>query len=167
MTNYTTEWHTASTVSDRHQYLSCRQVYVWIVTGDNHVIIVSKDGNTWQLPGGKPEVSETYLQAAIREVSEETGLDISTQQDALQFIGYQVVTEPGEATSPYIQVRFALQLEAKADELVLYIGAEDANQSVEDSIALVKAVSPTEIATYIPWLPGSAEYAAFQQTTSR
>jgi len=36
-------------------------------------------GNKWGIPGGKVEKNETPLQAAIREVKEETGYDISKQ----------------------------------------------------------------------------------------
>lgn len=35
--------------------------------------------NKWGIPGGKIEKNETPLQAAIREVKEETGFDISQQ----------------------------------------------------------------------------------------
>lgn len=41
----------------------------------NHIL----EGNKWGIPGGKVEKNETILQAAIREVKEETGLDISQQ----------------------------------------------------------------------------------------
>lgn len=36
-------------------------------------------GNKWGIPGGKIDKNETALQAAIREVKEETGYDISNQ----------------------------------------------------------------------------------------
>jgi|688.fasta_scaffold68198_4 mutator protein MutT len=36
-------------------------------------------GNKWGIPGGKVDKGETPLQAAIREVKEETGYDISKQ----------------------------------------------------------------------------------------
>lgn len=36
-------------------------------------------GNKWGIPGGKVEKNETPIQAAIREVKEETGYDISKQ----------------------------------------------------------------------------------------
>lgn len=36
-------------------------------------------GNKWGIPGGKVDKDETALQAAIREVKEETGFDISKQ----------------------------------------------------------------------------------------
>ncbi len=37
-------------------------------------------GNSWGIPGGKINKSETPLQAAIRETLEETGFDISKQR---------------------------------------------------------------------------------------
>lgn len=37
-------------------------------------------GNKWGIPGGKVNKDETPLQAAIREVKEETGYDISNQR---------------------------------------------------------------------------------------
>lgn len=42
-------------------------------------------GNKWGVPGGKIEKNETRLQAAIREVKEETGYDISKQ--AIEDVG--------------------------------------------------------------------------------
>lgn len=36
-------------------------------------------GSKWGIPGGKVDKGETHLQAAIREVKEETGCDISKQ----------------------------------------------------------------------------------------
>ncbi|SFB61670.1 8-oxo-dGTP diphosphatase [Cohnella sp. OV330] len=41
------------------------------------ILIVNNTGNSsWSLPGGAVEVDKTLEQAAIREVKEETGLDV-------------------------------------------------------------------------------------------
>ena len=44
------------------------------------VLVVNQNGNSWSLPKGHLEAGETELQAAIREIQEETGLK------SLQFI---------------------------------------------------------------------------------
>ncbi|WP_397453868.1 NUDIX hydrolase [Pseudomonas sp. NA-150] len=41
---------------------------------DNRVLYVRKAKSNWVLPGGKIEAGETPAQAALRELSEETGL---------------------------------------------------------------------------------------------
>ncbi len=56
---------------------------VYIVNGDNILLMHRQNnksqGNKWGIPGGKVEKGETPLQAAIREVKEKTGFDISKQ----------------------------------------------------------------------------------------
>lgn len=50
---------------------------------DGKVLLVRKADDKWNLPGGKVESGEKPLQAAVRELSEETGLET----DSLQFLG--------------------------------------------------------------------------------
>ncbi|MFJ1256387.1 NUDIX hydrolase [Cupriavidus sp. CuC1] len=40
----------------------------------DRVLLVSKDGNKWALPGGRPSKDETFADAAGRELEEETTL---------------------------------------------------------------------------------------------
>ena len=58
-------------------------VGVWIFNPDGQVLLgrrLAVHGHgTWGLPGGKMEFGETPIKTAIREVKEETGLDISEQ----------------------------------------------------------------------------------------
>ena len=68
---------------------------VFIENGDKILLLHRQDnksqGNKWGIPGGKVDKGETALQAAIREVKEETGYDISNQPiDSLKtvFIEY-------------------------------------------------------------------------------
>jgi 8-oxo-dGTP diphosphatase len=46
-----------------------------ICTRDGQVLYVRKPKSRWNLPGGRIEAGETPEQAAMRELSEETGLE--------------------------------------------------------------------------------------------
>lgn len=50
------------------------------------------EGNTWGIPGGKVDKSESPLEAVIREVKEETQFDISTQP--IRYIGKVYIKYP-------------------------------------------------------------------------
>ena len=56
---------------------------VWVFNPSGQVLLgqrLSSHGfNTWAAPGGKPEIGESIRSAAVREVFEETGLTISSQ----------------------------------------------------------------------------------------
>lgn len=43
---------------------------------DRHILLVRKPKSKWALPGGKVEMGEAFAGAAIRELREETGLDV-------------------------------------------------------------------------------------------
>lgn len=53
-----------------------------IIRSEGHIVMVRQtapeiiDGSFWSLPGGKLEAGESFIEAAIREVKEETGLDV-------------------------------------------------------------------------------------------
>ena len=161
--SFVVTWKTTKAILSEDSGLACTQVYVWLLTADKKLIIVSKDGKKWQLPGGKPEKGETLEQTAVREVSEETGLDISANVSGLEFIGYQVVDEQDEANPPYVQVRYALKLALDSKALQLSAQREDQSQVETDVIQYVEAVALADITSKIPWLQDSPELKAATQ----
>ena len=76
MSKITREWQVVHAMPEDNLDLPIRQVYTWIFTRDKQVVIVSKDGERWQLPGAKPDRSENALETAVREVQEESGVPL-------------------------------------------------------------------------------------------
>jgi ADP-ribose pyrophosphatase YjhB (NUDIX family) len=52
-----------------------------VIVNDKGKILLQqrKDNSLWALPGGKLEIGESITEAIIREVKEETGLDVVTE----------------------------------------------------------------------------------------
>ena len=162
MGKYIVNWKGTREVLSEDLDKDVRQVYVRLVTSDHKVIVVSKDGNEWQLPGGKPEPGEDQLKTAVREVYEEAGIDISGKTSDMHLFGYQTVKEINPDQPEYLQVRYVLIMNIRSDEMRLGAHAEDNTQDEGDSIKYVDSVSIDEIAIRIPWLEGSPELHAFK-----
>ena len=50
-----------------------------VVVEDGRILLLNQDtgtGRSWSLPGGKLEAGETLAEALVREMKEETGLDV-------------------------------------------------------------------------------------------
>lgn len=67
-----------------HQFKSRCEIAAVFIESDDLILLLHRQknksqGNKWGIPGGKVEKNETPLQAAIREIEEETGYDISKQ----------------------------------------------------------------------------------------
>lgn len=58
----------------------------------NKVLIVQSRGHLWGPPKGTMEDNETYSECAVREVMEETGLDISKESLTTSFAVYNKAT---------------------------------------------------------------------------
>lgn len=75
----------------------CYKEYGWVV-------LVTKDGISWQLAGGHPEPGESIEQAFVREVAEETGAEVLE----MRYLGAQEVNHPDnpDGMKVYYQARF-------------------------------------------------------------
>ncbi len=71
---------------------------------DGRVVLVTKDGISWQLVSGHPEPGENIEHAFVREVAEETGAKVLE----MRYLGPQEVNDPGnpEGKKVYFQGRF-------------------------------------------------------------
>ncbi|KOG43031.1 NUDIX hydrolase [Streptomyces resistomycificus] len=69
-------------------------VNVAVDDGEGRLLLIERaDDGYWALPGGMVDVGESFAQAAVREVREETGLDITVTG----LVG--LYSDPGHVTS--------------------------------------------------------------------
>ena len=87
--------------------LSGRQVEIMLCGRD------TPQGWLWALPKGTPEVNETIEETALREVNEETGLDVEIDRP-IDSINYWFV-RPSDGVSCYKTVHFFLMLPIGGD----------------------------------------------------
>jgi mutator protein MutT len=64
------------------QFKPCVEVATIYLEYDGQILLLHRqnnksEGNKWGIPGGKVEKNETPLQAVVREIKEETGIDLS------------------------------------------------------------------------------------------
>ena len=70
--------------------------------------------NTWGIPGGKLQKNENAEQGVLREVKEETGLDLPTQ--SLKYLGKVYIRYP---YMDYIYHMFEYNMEGYPEEVVI------------------------------------------------
>ena len=117
-----------------------------IVIKDGQILLQRRsDNNKWGLVGGLLELNESYLEAAIREIKEETGLDVK----AISFLGifhnYNMVWGNGDKAHTigayYIFeiIGGDLTIDKESNELKYFSLENLPHLFAEDHIAAIKA----------------------------
>lgn len=151
------KWNESNKINDDHISLEVKQVYGWIITKDDRLVLVSKDNLKWQFPGGKPNLEENFVDTLTREVLEETSLDISEMDK--RFFGYYQIMSEDKPT--FLQVRYIVICDKDSKELKLSVKNEDEDQINEDIVKYVATYSIKEARELIPWLGESEEFKTF------
>ena len=150
MSGFTRVWFDCNDgVLEEHSDIEIRQRYCFIFTVDKHVIVVAKSDKKWQFPGGHPQEDETWRETLVREIREETGLDIGEGIESVGKLGYYLIEKRDEK---FLQERYILILNREAADLDL-APIENEEDSEESKIAFVKTVPISKIGKYVPWAP--------------
>lgn len=110
------------------------QVSGYIFNNENQLLIV-KNGKTWTIPGGHPEINETMLETLNREIMEEACITI---KDA-KYLGAVEVVENDDI---YYQLRYT----AKVDNILPF--------KQEWEICERLFVDLKDLTNYISWANG-------------
>lgn len=157
-------WFFSSDVLPEHRNLKHKQVYCWILSNDNKLALVSKDGKKWQFPGGHPEEDESVLETCYREVNEEVGIDLRKLDVKPEFFGYYVVQEfdpkTDEVSEKYLQLRLFVCLKQGSGDLTLEVNEHD---NEERKVYHAKWHTFKESGQGIFWFNGSNELKAFKE----
>ena len=145
-------WYENTQISPEHANVQIKQIYVWIVSRDNMIAIVTKSNGDSQFPGGHPEKGENNIKTAQREVYEETGLDISQYLSQLSQFGYYLIDQEGEKC---LQLRYFLKLPSESQTFPL-----STNERSDEQRPVVSAqwIDLLNLPTYIPWTKDLDEY---------
>ncbi|MFT7565330.1 MAG: 8-oxo-dGTP diphosphatase [Candidatus Paceibacteria bacterium] len=108
-------------------------VHAFCFCGDK-MVLVKHPSSGWTPPGGDIEKNETYEEATIREVKEETNMDVISQE----IIGFQDIYEKGQIirqTRSYCKVESCGKFEKDPD----------------DDIEEIKLIDPKNYREYFDW----------------
>jgi 8-oxo-dGTP diphosphatase len=72
---------------EKHERDTVKQRATVVCQLDRRILLVSREGLRWSLPGGKPEAGEDLRDSAIRELEEETRLHATEMQYLFGFTG--------------------------------------------------------------------------------
>jgi 8-oxo-dGTP pyrophosphatase MutT (NUDIX family) len=149
----------AAGVRDEHKSFAIRQVYAWLRSKDEKIVLVSKDGTHWQFPGGKPLPIEVPRQALMREVYEETGISLpaDTQPTFFGYYHVQEVNDDGVVVDEFLQLRFAVDMNIESNGQPL----SPQEHEQEDVVAQAVFATLPEACKKIAWLGMSDEKRAY------
>jgi 8-oxo-dGTP pyrophosphatase MutT (NUDIX family) len=132
-------------------------VTCFIISNDEKLLLVSKDRNSWSVTAGHYEEKKdpTYIDTAVREVYEESGLDISIFIDKIKGLGYYVIEdveeESAKVVDTYLQIRMFLPLDMNSEEISL--------KPIEgDLVKQAKFFGIKESMSLVRWLKDSPEW---------
>jgi len=105
--------------------------------GDKMVIVFEEKKKHWTPPGGGIERGETYEQAVIREVKEESNMKVLHQQ----YIGYQDVSDVS-----------GKKLERQVRSFCIVEPYGDFMSDPDHDITAIKLIDPKDYKQYFDWL---------------
>lgn len=111
-------------------------VHSYCFYGEKLVIVGHAIDNTWTPPGGAIEKGETYEQAAVREIKEESNMKVLH----IECIGYQDIEVPGETR---IQRQFRM--------FCIVEPYGDFESDPDGDIMEIKLIDPKDYKEYIKW----------------
>jgi len=109
-------------------------VHAYCFYGDKLVVVYAESKKYWTPPGGGIESGETYEEATVREVLEETKMKVLHQE----FIGYQDIYEPERTVR---QTRSFCVVEPIGD----FVSDSDGE------ITAIKLIDPKDYKKYFDW----------------
>src|SRR5665213_2859515 len=93
-----------------------------IVNPKGEIVVVEQNGNSWAFPKGGIEAGESEFEAALREISEETGLganDLEYIGELGSYVRYSIgIDGKGEDTSRPPSTRTFYLFKAKKEDLL-------------------------------------------------
>lgn len=106
---------------------------VAIVDKDMILMLKRKDNDKWTLPGGTMELTESLMDCAVREVKEETGLDIN------------ILDVIGTYTDPDIRIEYSDGEVRREFTIVFYAVSDNSEVVMDDESSAYQWISIEEI----------------------